>query len=35
MQRYEYDTAGAILIMIIVIVLIAEYASSSLRKWVQ
>jgi len=35
MQRYEYDTAGAILIMIIVIVLIAEYASSYLRKWVQ
>jgi phosphonate transport system permease protein len=35
MQRYEYDTAGAILIMIIVIVLIAEYLSSHLRKWVQ
>ena len=35
MSRYEYDTAGAILIMIIVIVLIAEYASSHLRKWVQ
>lgn len=35
MQRYDYSTAGAILIMIIVIVLIAEYASSHLRKWVQ
>ena len=35
MQRYDYNTAGAILIMIIVVVLIAEYASSHLRKWVQ
>ena len=35
MNRYEYDTAGAILMMIIVIVLIAGYASSHLRKWVQ
>ena len=35
MQRYDYSTAGAILIMIIVVVLIAEYASSHLRKWVQ
>lgn len=35
MSRYEYETAGAILIMIIVIVLIAEYVSSHLRKWVQ
>jgi len=35
MQRYDYDTAGAILIMIILIVLAAEYASSHLRKWVQ
>jgi phosphonate transport system permease protein len=35
MNRYEYDTAGAILIMIIVIVLIAEYVSSHLRKLVQ
>jgi phosphonate transport system permease protein len=35
MQRYDYSTAGAILIMIIVIVLVAEYASSHLRKWVQ
>jgi phosphonate transport system permease protein len=35
MQRYDYSTAGAILIMIIVVVLIAEYVSSHLRKWVQ
>jgi len=35
MQRYDYDTAGAILIMIILIVLAAEYASSHVRKWVQ
>jgi len=35
MLRYEYSTAGAILIMIIAIVLVAEYLSSLLRKWVQ
>jgi len=35
MQRYDYSTAGAILIMITVVVFIAEYASSHLRKWVQ
>ena len=35
MQRYDYDTASAILIMIILIVLAAEYVSSHLRKWVQ
>ncbi|MEM8573484.1 MAG: phosphonate ABC transporter, permease protein PhnE [Pseudomonadota bacterium] len=35
MSRYDYDTAGAILIMIIAVVLVAEYASSHLRKWVQ
>jgi phosphonate transport system permease protein len=35
MDRYDYDTAGAILIMIIVIVMFAEYASSHIRKWVQ
>jgi phosphonate transport system permease protein len=35
MDRYDYDTAGAILIMIIVIVILAEYASSQLRNWVQ
>lgn len=35
MQRYDYDTAGAILIMIIAVVLVAEYVSSRLRRWVQ
>jgi phosphonate transport system permease protein len=35
MDRYDYDTAGAILIMIIVIVMLAEYASSHVRKWMQ
>ncbi|ODT32392.1 MAG: phosphonate ABC transporter, permease protein PhnE [Kaistia sp. SCN 65-12] len=35
MDRYEYDTAGAILILIIVIVMLAEYSSSYVRKWVQ
>lgn len=35
MLRYEYSTAAAILIMIIAIVLVAEYVSSLLRKWVQ
>ncbi|WP_108680834.1 phosphonate ABC transporter, permease protein PhnE [Methyloceanibacter sp. wino2] len=35
MSRYDYDTAGAILLMIIAVVLVAEYASSHLRKWVQ
>ena len=35
MQRYDYDTAGAILIIIIAVVLAAEYISSHLRKLVQ
>lgn len=35
MDRYEYDTAGAVLILIIVIVMLAEYASSQIRKQVQ
>ena len=35
MDRYDYDTAGAILIMIIIIVMLAEYSSSYVRKWVQ
>jgi len=35
MDRYEYDSAGAILILIIVIVMLAEYSSSYVRKWVQ
>jgi phosphonate transport system permease protein len=34
-DRYEYDSAGAILIVIILIVMIAEYSSSHVRKWVQ
>jgi len=35
MSRYDYDTAGAILIIIIVLVMAAEYGSSHIRKWVQ
>jgi phosphonate transport system permease protein len=35
MDRYEYDSAGAILILIIVIVMLAEYSSSHVRKLVQ
>ena len=35
MDRYEYDSAGAILILIIAIVMLAEYASGHLRRWVQ
>jgi phosphonate transport system permease protein len=35
MDRYEYATAGAVLILIIAIVLVAEYASGHLRRQVQ
>lgn len=35
MSRYDYDTAGAILILIILFVMAAEYGSSHIRKWVQ
>jgi phosphonate transport system permease protein len=35
LDRYEYDTAAAILIVIILIVLAAEYTSSWLRKYTQ
>lgn len=35
MDRYDYSTAGAILIVIIAIVMLSEYASSYVRKWVQ
>lgn len=35
MSRYDYDTAGAILIVIILLVMAAEYGSSYIRKWVQ
>lgn len=34
-DRYEYDSAGAILLIIIVIVMFAEYGSSYLRKFLQ
>lgn len=34
-DRYEYDSAGAILLIIIAIVMVAEYASSHVRRWVQ
>jgi len=34
-DRYEYDSAGAILLIIIVIVMLAEYSSGFVRKWVQ
>ena len=32
MGRYDYNTAGAILLVIIVLVLLAEYASSAIRR---
>jgi phosphonate transport system permease protein len=35
MDRYEYDSAGAVLILIIAIVMAAEYSSGYVRKWVQ
>jgi len=34
-DRYEYDSAGAILLIIIAIVMVAEYGSSHLRKYLQ
>jgi len=34
-DRYEYDSAGAILLIIILIVMVAEYGSSYLRKFLQ
>lgn len=34
-SRYEYDSAGAILLIIIGIVMVAEYSSSYLRKFLQ
>lgn len=34
-DRYEFDTAAAILLIIIGIVLVLEYTSGYLRKWVQ
>jgi len=35
LSRYEYDSAGAILLIIIAIVMVAEYSSSHLRRWVK
>ena len=34
-DRYEFQTAAAILITIIAIVMVLEYLSGYLRKWVQ
>jgi len=34
-SRYEFDTAAAILLIIILIVMGLEYSSSFMRKWVQ
>lgn len=34
-DRYEFDSAAAILIIIIAIVMVAEYTSGFVRKWVQ
>ncbi|MDT8344193.1 MAG: phosphonate ABC transporter, permease protein PhnE [Thermohalobaculum sp.] len=34
-DRYEYDSAGAVLLIVIAIVMAAEYSSSHIRKWVQ
>jgi phosphonate transport system permease protein len=35
LSRYEYDSAGAILLIIIGIVMLSEYSSSHLRRWVK
>jgi phosphonate transport system permease protein len=35
MERYSYDTAAAIMLLIIAVVMLAEYSSSHIRKWVQ
>lgn len=35
LSRYEYESAGAILLIIIAIVMVAEYSSGYLRKWVK
>ncbi len=34
-DRYEYDSAAAILLIIIAIVMVVEYSSGYVRKWVQ
>jgi len=35
MDRYEFDSAAAVILVIIVIVMLAEYGSSWLRKRIQ
>lgn len=35
LDRYEYDSAAAILLLIVAIVMLAEYSSSHVRKWVR
>ncbi|WP_022726716.1 phosphonate ABC transporter, permease protein PhnE [Fodinicurvata sediminis] len=35
MDRYDYSTASAILILIIIFVMLAEYSSGYIRKWIQ
>jgi phosphonate transport system permease protein len=34
-DRYEYDSAAAVLLIIIAIVMVVEYSSGYIRKWVQ
>lgn len=34
-DRYEFDSAAAVLLIIIAIVMVSEYASGAVRKWVQ
>jgi len=34
-DRYEFDSAAAIIIVIIAIVMLCEYGSGFLRRWVQ
>jgi len=33
-DRYEYDSAGAILLIVIAIVMVSEYLSGHIRRWV-
>ena len=35
MDRYEFETAAAIILVIIAIVLACEYASGWIRRWVR
>jgi phosphonate transport system permease protein len=34
-DRYEFDSAGAVLLIIIAIVMLTEYSSGFVRRWVQ